>query len=401
MENFYKDKISQIKSLGDGLKKSISYKDEYVIVDVDNRKLLINNKIYEFGEILDCRVTSTTANNVSIDFVNAFNSIHNKTTTKTKTGSLIGRSVVGGAIGGTTGALLGGLTAERTIDKPAILDSSYNDYSIVVTIDNVMTPTEILHIGASISMVSELSNLFQVIISQNKGGKKSAEIDKLSYLKKLRSRAEESKNKISISRNSLLSRDSNLPTTEELYEQIFINEPDSPEAIFYYFFFYTIKNKDKFAHRFSKLYSAYIEELEKYLKTFDKSHPEFTNKFEPLLRDTKLYAKFLSGGYIDETAYGYKLLLKAGDVVANVFSDEYAISFWKEGVSLNHLAGYYNKKKSKEELFPYIEKILEHDNEYIEPHFNNGPGGLDDPDTWQGLLIFVGIIAVILYFIFS
>lgn len=395
------EKVNLIKSLGQGVKKAFVYKDGEIIVDIDSRKIIINNRIYKFEDIIDCQLTSKDEHDASVDLVNAFNAIQNKTTSRTKTSSLVGRSLIGGAIGGTTGALLGGLTAERTIEQPVSYNSTYSDFYVIVTVNSLINSTETLHVGASSEKASEIYNLFRVIISQVQDGKKIETIDRNSYLRSLYLQADEAKGKISISRKSVLKWDKNLPVTEDLFEQIFINDIDNPKAIFYHFFFSSIKNQDNYAHHFSTLFNAYIANLAKYLKAIKIPNEEFPIFIKTLYRDTRLYAKFLGGGYIDEVSYEYKLLLKVGDTIADILSENYALDFWEEGISLNHSAGFYNKKKSKEELSQYIEKINRLDDNYVEPHFDDGANELTDPYFWLGLLFVIAVIVGILYFLFS
>jgi hypothetical protein len=81
-----------------------------------------------------------------------------------------------------------------------------------------------------------------------------------------------------------------------------------------------------------------------------------------LVHDTFIYAKKLSGGYIDEIHFGYQLLLKIGDLLYKLsVNKQYAVELWKDGVKLHHENELTQKK---EDLSEYVDKIKQIESSY-------------------------------------
>ena len=399
-----------VKSLGVGFKKAFFYHEGLIVVNLATKKILINNTIYNFSDIIDWNISTSIEHDASIDLVNAFNAAKGTSTTKTDTGSLIGRTIIGGVLGGVPGAVIGGVTAKKTTyEFPAsLLDSSYRDYTIVLTVNNLNNPTITIHIGNSNEKTNELINLFKVIkfSTHNPQNDNSENIDVSKHLSALYKQAREAKNKINTNKINILHLDTNITIVNELYLQILVNDVESEEAKFYHFFFDTIVNRStKYDHKYSKLFKLYQTYLQDYLKSITKDSDN--QKLVALIHDTIVYARCLSSGYSDEVMLGYQLLLRTGDLIEDLYGtakEDIFTAMWEAGIAMHHDENFMHPKKV--DLSSYVEKIQHYNQNYEEPNKNNGPSFIEsileewDSDSCLGCLAGIVIIGLILYFAF-
>lgn len=398
------------KSLGVGFKQAFSYDEGLLIVNIAAKKILINNAIYDFSDIIDCTISSSLEHDASIDLVNAFNSAKSTSTTKTDTRNLIGRTIIGGVLGGVPGAIIGGVTANKTTHESpvSLLDSSYRDHTIVLTVNNLINPTITLHIGKSNEKANELINLFKVIkfSSHSSQDENSPSTDVSMQLSALYKQARDAKNQIKPNKFNYLYIDPNIFNVNELYLQILVNDIESEEAKFYHFLFDSIINRSgRFDNKYSKLFMLYQTYLQDYLKSL--STDSDNQKLVSLIHDVNVYARCIKYGYIDEIMPDYQLLLRTGDIIEDILGkakEDIYTEMWKAGIAMHH-ENYYIYPK-KEDLSNYVEKIKYYNQNYEEPNENNGPTFIESilvewgGGSCLGFLAIIVIIGLIIYFAF-
>lgn len=90
------------------------------------------------------------------------------TTTETKTSSMVGRAVAGGVLLGGVGAVIGGVTAPKTTSETVTQSSVIHDYSVVITVNNIKSPCENIHIGNDEAVLNKIVSTLTVILNKNK-----------------------------------------------------------------------------------------------------------------------------------------------------------------------------------------------------------------------------------------
>lgn len=132
--------------------------NKYIFVNENEKKIMLNQNIYNFTEIIDFNVTD----NSKVVFSPTTSS------TSTDTGNMLGRAIVGGVLAGGIGAMIGGATAKKNTTTSGSESHTKHTYIINVTIDSISTPTIKLLLGNNIDKTNEICSLFTVIINRNK-----------------------------------------------------------------------------------------------------------------------------------------------------------------------------------------------------------------------------------------
>lgn len=355
MKEIYNNQLlSLINSMGDGFKKVYQYINGIVVVNIHQKKILINNHIYKFEDILDCTLTESKEEDIVSNIVSSFDNIHNK---EKYNNNVIKRSIVGGVIAGAPGAIIGGLSTPA--EEAQKIETKYCNYTIVLTINDLLNPTESLNIGSSIDEASKFTSLFKVIITSKE---KEYTTNLNISLEDLYLEARTAKNNIedtNIYYGFFL--DPNFIKAEELYTQIYYNDSESPEAKFYFFYFSFLND---IYHDYNDASSTLLyEQIKKYMQSLKNklSDEDFRNEINILLSDTKLISTKL--GKIDDSEK-YHVFLTIGDIILREFGEEYgdlAAVFWEKGIETHNLEG------SEEDISVYINLIQRYRPNYIEP----------------------------------
>ena len=95
--------------------------------------------------------------------------IHSASTSKAKTntGSMVGRAVVGQVLFGNVGAVIGGATASKTIEHSESKSTVTHDYSVIITVNNIASPTEIIKCGRNDAALNKIVSTLTVILKGN------------------------------------------------------------------------------------------------------------------------------------------------------------------------------------------------------------------------------------------
>lgn len=128
-----------------------------VVINDKTNKIFINSHEYNFDDILDFSVQD---NSVTIH-------TGSTSTAKTNTGSMIGRAAVGGVLLGGAGAVIGGATAKRDIYNSGSSSSVYHDYSVIITVNNITSPNEIVKVGNDGETLNKITSTLTVILHNN------------------------------------------------------------------------------------------------------------------------------------------------------------------------------------------------------------------------------------------
>ena len=128
-----------------------------VVINENTNKIHINGKEYDFQDILsfDVRDNAVTIHSASVS------------TAKANNGNMLGRAIVGGMLFGNVGAVIGGATASRTIEHSSSQSTVVHDYSIVITVNNISSPTEIIKIGRDDTVLNKIVSTLTVILNRN------------------------------------------------------------------------------------------------------------------------------------------------------------------------------------------------------------------------------------------
>lgn len=160
-------KYNNLVTLMSSPNKIIEYDyDHYIMVNESTSKLMLNEHIYNFKDIINYTMTdnATVIQNHSGGEITS--------TSSTDTGSMLGRAVVGGVLAGGVGAAIGGSTAKRettsSVAPSTTTSSTIHDYMIAVTVNNLSCPIERLNLGEDERNTNEICALLSVIISRNK-----------------------------------------------------------------------------------------------------------------------------------------------------------------------------------------------------------------------------------------
>lgn len=128
-----------------------------VVINDKTKKIFINSKEYGFNDILGYSVQDNSV------------TIHSGSTStaKTDTGSMIGRAAVGGILLGGAGAVIGGATAKRDIYNSGSSSSVLHDYSVIITVNNITHPNEIVKLGNDGETLNKITSTLTVILHNN------------------------------------------------------------------------------------------------------------------------------------------------------------------------------------------------------------------------------------------
>lgn len=397
----YTTLIESINSAGEGLKKVLQYNEGVIVVNLTERKLCILDNVIKFDNILDITVSAETKTDPRIELTNAlanaFAASKSGTKTSTDTSSVIRRSIVGGVVAGAPGAIIGGLTADKKTEEYHRVDSSYQDYTIIISLNDLINPNLSIHVGSSKTETDEIVNTFRAIVASNKAENRAKnEIDKKQYVAQLYKNGRKYREELRLTNDGFIMHIDNAQKVYEIYLQLLANDVNSEEVKFYYFFFETyIHSRSKYSYKYKQLYTDYISKLKDYLLWL-KNKESIKDELNSIYNETLIYAHMLSGGFIDEVEFGYMLLLAVGDLINETFGDSViSVKLWEEGVLVHHMD--VNKKNN---VSAYIDKIKDKNQNYIEPK-EKKVGIFDnlDSDTALGCLAVLVIIAVIIYFI--
>lgn len=125
-----------------------------VVINDKTKKIFINSKEYGFNDILGYSVQDNSV------------TIHSESTStaKTNTGSMIGRAAVGGVLLGGAGAVIGGATAKKDIQNSGFSSTVLHDYSVVITVNNITSPNEIVKVGNNGETLNRITSTLTVIL---------------------------------------------------------------------------------------------------------------------------------------------------------------------------------------------------------------------------------------------
>ena len=128
-----------------------------VVINDKTKKIFINSKEYGFNDILGYSVQDNSV------------TIHSESTStaRTNTGSMIGRTAIGGVMLGGAGAVIGGVTAKKDIRNSGYSSTVLHDYSVVITVNNIYSPNEIVNVGRDEHVLNRLVSTLTVILHNN------------------------------------------------------------------------------------------------------------------------------------------------------------------------------------------------------------------------------------------
>lgn len=128
-----------------------------ITINEKEQTFFIDLKKYQFKDILsfDVRDKAVTIHSASTS------------TAKTNGGDMLGRAVVGGLLFGEAGAIVGGATASKSIVHSASQTSVVHDYSVVITVDEISSPYETIHIGTDEPALNKIVSTLTVILKRN------------------------------------------------------------------------------------------------------------------------------------------------------------------------------------------------------------------------------------------
>lgn len=155
IEKLKKKEIEQlkIKKYGEGY-ISLGYD---IFVNDNTKKIFIGTNIYDFKDILDFSVKD---NSVTIHSAST-------STAKTNTGSMIGRAAVGKVLFGNVGAVIGGATASKIIEHSETKSTVSHDYSVIITVNNIASPTEIIRLRKNETALNKIVATLTIILKGN------------------------------------------------------------------------------------------------------------------------------------------------------------------------------------------------------------------------------------------
>ena len=153
-EKKYRERQKElIEKFGEGF-LSLGYN---LYVNERTKKIYIGSNSYNFSDILDYSVKD---NAVTIHSAS-------KSKEKTNTGSMIGRAVVGGVLMGNLGALIGGATASKTIQQADSQSTVSHDYSVIITVNNLSSPLEIIRLGKDEMSLNKIVATLTIVLNNN------------------------------------------------------------------------------------------------------------------------------------------------------------------------------------------------------------------------------------------
>ena len=158
-----KKKVEELRQKEMELRKIEKYGEGYISLGYDifvndkMKKIYIGTKTYNFKDILDFTVKDNAV------------TIHSASTStaKTNTGSMIGRAVVGKVLLGNTGAVIGGATASKTIEHSESTSIVSHDYTVIITVDNITSPTETIRLRKDETALNKIAATLTIILKGN------------------------------------------------------------------------------------------------------------------------------------------------------------------------------------------------------------------------------------------
>lgn len=129
-----------------------------IFVNENTKKIFIKTRTYDFNDILDFTVKD---NAVTIHTAST-------STAKTNTGSMVGRAVAGKVLLGNVGAVIGGATASKTIEHSESRSMVSHDYSVIITVNNINSPTEIIRLHKNETALNKIVATLTIILKGNK-----------------------------------------------------------------------------------------------------------------------------------------------------------------------------------------------------------------------------------------
>ena len=68
---------------------------------------------------------------------------------------------------GNVGAVIGGATASKKIEHSGSQSTVFHDYSVLVTVNNITSPTEIIRLGEDETTLNRIVSTLTVILNRN------------------------------------------------------------------------------------------------------------------------------------------------------------------------------------------------------------------------------------------
>lgn len=127
---------------------------KFFVADERNSILLINDKEYQFKDVLNFTISDHTKT--------IYTSIQSETVSENS----LRRAIVGGIFAGGVGAVIGGTTGNQI--TTSIGESSIeHDFFIRVTVDNISNPLESVSLGTDEDSTYKIAALLNVVIARN------------------------------------------------------------------------------------------------------------------------------------------------------------------------------------------------------------------------------------------
>lgn len=367
-------RLSQLQLLGEGFKQTLPYQEgkEEILVNLTLGKLIINDNLYDFTEIIDCTVHSDKELDVaSTNLIRAIAEADGRTTkTTTNTGSVIGRSIVGGLVGGVPGAIIGGATASKSTTESDIEPVYNTDYTLNITVNNPLHPSEQIHVGSDDNEVNAVISFFKIVLT-NKNNIQGL-TSKFSNIEQCKnSLLEKTKNvfsELNLEEKYMCFDDKKLVEAYNIFSQAVINFPSSIDIDLLYNILDVIQyNKSNLYG--DSLLSAYTKDVKNYVKQIplatDKRRDEY---FDVLIKATDLLSYYIDWhGYSDVKKLVFLPYIEVGNLIENELGESYSkwsTLIWKRGIRLHHALTNGPKKVDFTET---IHNIQKYDPMYVEP----------------------------------
>lgn len=150
--------LAELKQQFSGpIAKIINYDNShFVLISEKESSIMINDHKYAFDDILKFTVSDN-----SIEVY-----APTRSTTTTNTGSMLGRAIIGGVLTGGVGAVIGGATASKTTRTAQTSSETKHDYKIIVTVNRLSNPIEIMHLKRDEKTLNELCGLLTIILNR-------------------------------------------------------------------------------------------------------------------------------------------------------------------------------------------------------------------------------------------
>lgn len=79
---------------------------------------------------------------------------------------MLGRAIIGGVLTGGVGAVIRGATASKTTRTAQTSSETKHDYKIIVTVNRLSNPIEIMHLKRDEKTLNELCGLLTIILNR-------------------------------------------------------------------------------------------------------------------------------------------------------------------------------------------------------------------------------------------